>query len=254
MANITYQSKVLTVNGMRLSTKVNTPTQINGFGYLYNYYAISGETGTTEHISSDDNWVIPIQDNFENLIRFVSGITSDDSAYHLRTTSTEYWSESNGLNTYGFNAKGAGLRVGVIGDGSFNNLLNLTSFRTLTYLPSGFGYLSYEIYINNSTLINNFRSEDNAEGSSVRLVNTNTSLSHGQTGIYYGNDGKEYPTICINGIDTEDNIFPVEWLASNLAETLYRDLSEIPTVTSNSIWKSLTTGAKCAYNNDENYV
>jgi uncharacterized protein (TIGR02145 family) len=248
MANITYQSKVLTVNGMRLSTKVNTPTQINGFGYLYNYYAITGETGTDEHISSDDNWVIPIRDNFENLIRFIDGETGGDSAYHLRTTGTEYWNNSNGLNTYGFTAKGAGLR----GNYEFIDLLIYTRFRTLS---SGFfGHTSYFIDFDQSIMYDNFRSENDEGGESVRLVNTNTLLSHGQTGTYTGNDGKEYLTICINGKDTEDNIFPVEWLASNLAETLYRGFSEIPTVTNQSEWAALTTGAKCAYNNDENYV
>ena len=69
-----------------------------------------------------------------------------------------------------------------------------------------------------------------------------TTLTHGQTGTYTGNDGKVYRTICIGA---------QEWLADNLLETLYRDLSAIPEVTSDATWIGLTTGARCSYNNDE---
>jgi len=47
----------------------------------------------------------------------------------------------------------------------------------------------------------------------IRLVKESTALSNGQSGEYVGNDGKIYPTICINGR---------EWLAANLAETMLR--------------------------------
>ena len=80
---------------------------------------------------------------------------------------------------------------------------------------------------------------------SIRLIKDSTTLTHGQTGTYTGNDGKVYRTICIG---------TQEWLADNLCETLYRDGSPIPEVTDNATWAALTTGALCAYNNDWNNV
>ena len=80
-------------------------------------------------------------------------------------------------------------------------------------------------------------------GLSVRLIKDNTTLTEGQTGIYIGNDGKVYRTICIG---------TQEWLADNSAETKYRDGSDIPVVTDNAAWAALATGAMCYYNNDIN--
>jgi len=74
-----------------------------------------------------------------------------------------------------------------------------------------------------------------------------TTLTDGQTGTYTGNDGKIYPTVCIG---------TQEWVACNIAETKYRDGSNIPEVTDNATWAALTTGALCAYENnwDNAYV
>ena len=82
-------------------------------------------------------------------------------------------------------------------------------------------------------------------GGSIRLVKDTTTLSHGQMGVYLGNDWKVYRTICIG---------TQEWLADNLAETRYRNGKLIPEVTDNTAWASLTSGALCAYNNDWNNV
>ena len=79
-------------------------------------------------------------------------------------------------------------------------------------------------------------------GISIRLVKDSTSLTHGQTSHYTGNDGKVYRTICIG---------TQEWLADNLCETEYRDGTPIAEVTDGTAWAALTTGARCSYNNDE---
>lgn len=62
---------------------------------------------------------------------------------------------------------------------------------------------------------------------------------------YIGNDGKVYRTIKIN-----DKV----WTADNLAETKFRDGSDIPNVTDNAEWEALTTAGMCAYNNDINNI
>jgi hypothetical protein len=70
-------------------------------------------------------------------------------------------------------------------------------------------------------------------------------LLPGQTGVYYGNNGVSYPTICIG---------TQEWLAVDLTETYYRDLTTIPNVTDQITWSGLTTGAYCIYDNDNYYI
>ena len=44
------------------------------------------------------------------------------------------------------------------------------------------------------------------------------------------------------------------WMAENLKVTRYRNGESIPNVTDNSQWTNLSTGARCAYNNDNNNV
>jgi hypothetical protein len=77
-------------------------------------------------------------------------------------------------------------------------------------------------------------------GGYVRLIKDDSTLD-----TYTGNDGKTYNTVKIGN---------QVWMAENLAETKYRNGDLIPTVTDNSTWSSLTTGAKCAYNNDQSNV
>ena len=58
----------------------------------------------------------------------------------------------------------------------------------------------------------------------------------------YGNDGRVYYCIQIS-----DQL----WTAENLRETQYRNGDAIPIVTGPVAWSNLTTGALCAYDNDE---
>lgn len=78
-------------------------------------------------------------------------------------------------------------------------------------------------------------------GRGIRLVKDSTTLTHGQTGLYIGNDGRTYDTICIG---------TQEWLSDNLCETKYRNGDVIPEVTDNTTWANLTTGALCVWEND----
>ena len=58
-------------------------------------------------------------------------------------------------------------------------------------------------------------------------------------------DGNEYKTVKIG-----DQV----WMVENLKVTRYRNGDPIPNVTDNSEGANLTTGARCAYNNDNNNV
>lgn len=78
-------------------------------------------------------------------------------------------------------------------------------------------------------------------GASVRLIKESSDLVHGETGIYVGNDGKAYRTICIYG---------KEVLSESLAETKFRTGELIETVTDSAQW-ILAGPKKCAFNNNE---
>lgn len=65
----------------------------------------------------------------------------------------------------------------------------------------------------------------------------------GETSTMNGNDGKVYQTVKIGD---------QWWMAENLRETQYRNGEPIPEVTGADSWDALLTGARCAYNNDEN--
>ncbi len=60
--------------------------------------------------------------------------------------------------------------------------------------------------------------------------------------------------------DTDGNIYKIVkigsqwWMAENLKVTHYRNGDPIPNVADNREWADLSTGAYCAYNNDDNYI
>lgn len=66
-----------------------------------------------------------------------------------------------------------------------------------------------------------------------------------QSGTVTDIDGNVYQTVTIG---------TQVWMAENLKVTHYRNGDAIPNVTDNGTWSGLTTGAYCAYNNDENNV
>jgi hypothetical protein len=59
---------------------------------------------------------------------------------------------------------------------------------TTTYYNFGITYNSNSFAYGNGIL---------RTGLSIRLIKDSTTLTNGQSGIYIGNDGKIYPTICI---------------------------------------------------------
>lgn len=154
----------------------------------------------------------------------------------------EYWSETGGgTNTCGWNGRGSGKRVH--DTGLFITLGEQADYWTVpengTNTALKFYLYGYDDYFSYQT------SNDKKNGFSVRPIKDTTTLSHGQTGTYTGNDGRIYRTICIDS---------QEWLADNLCETKYRNGDTIPEVTDNTAWAALTTGALCAYNNDHNNI
>ena len=79
-------------------------------------------------------------------------------------------------------------------------------------------------------------------GYAIRLIVDSPIEINGNSAIYVGNDLRRYKCCLINGI---------WYTAENLAETKYRNGDLIPVVTDNTAWAALTSGARCAYDNNE---
>ena len=229
------------------SSSTTSTTTINeticGYGLLYNWYAVDdirNVSNTGWRVSSVDDW----QTMRAYLGDTFSGASISVSGGKLKETGLVYWASPNtgATNESGFNGRGSSTRYN---DGTFDLLKYSANFWT-----SGTGELgTYYIYTlsraSDDTGYGNFDAIDEYNvknrGISIRLVKESTTLSHGQTGTYTGNDGTVYQTICIG---------TQEWLAENLRETRYRNGDIIPEVTDNAEWAALTTGALCAYGND----
>lgn len=195
------------------------------YGFLYNWYAATD----LRNIASS-GWRVPTTN--DSLTLFTSADGFSLAGQTLKETGTQYWTAlNNGTNKYKFNGRGSGHRRST--DGVFSNLNNYFDF-----LINSTGYIIWSITSSTSS-VGGYN--DQIQGAAIRLVKESTSLSQGEEGIYTGNNGLMYRTICIGS---------QEWLADNLCETKYRNGDAIPEVTDNSAWISLTSGAFCLYEND----
>ena len=201
------------------------------YGYLYNRYAGLLDS---RKITSSDTWRIPTFNDYNvTLKNYVS-----NDAGSLKSTGTSTWLAPNtgATNIYGFSGLPSGYR-----NYQFYSL-HYELFMMLDYSYAVHFTLYYDDII--------FRSggvSDN-HGESIRLVKNATSeellLSDGVISTTYtGNDGKTYRT-CKIGTQI--------WTVSNLVETKYRNGDLISVVTDDTAWGTLTSGARCVYNNDEN--
>ena len=219
---------------------IPVPVTAIKYGLLYNWYA-----ATDARNIAADGWEVPTGhtgSQYATLIAYLGGVLV--AGGKLKETGTTYWTTPNtgATNEVGFNAKGASYRGS---NGSFDTLKNRSHILTKTTSVAN-NYFGYELTYNSA--VYSIAGTPYASGYSVRLIKTTTTLTHGQTGIYTGNDGKVYRTICIG---------TQEWVADNLCETKFRNGDWIPgfdggvyTPFSNAAWAALTTGALCAYNND----
>lgn len=210
-------------------------------GALYNNHAATDP----RHITAN-GWHVPDRTELETLVEYLGGQTV--AGGKLKEVGLEYWSTPNtgATNEAGFNARGSGARAGI--NGTFNSLMQNTSFWSSTIQ---WGYASRLTLSQNSASCS-IGNTNPWYGSPIRPIKDSTTLSHGEKGVYIGNDGKSYPTICIGS---------QEWVAANLNETKFRNGDWIPgfdggvyTPISDSDWMALTTGAMCYYENDESFA
>lgn len=229
------------------TSTTSTTTAIPGtviypqYGFLYNFYAAT----STKEIANT-GWHLPSTIEYDTLLNYISAIPPiGNTSSKLRQWDCQNlnfgWAacpDYEPTNQFNFNERGSGYRSGT--GGSFSSLHLNNYFWTSNQINSTTAYTVRDYCQESvSTLI----SLSKKMGVAIRLVKDSTLLSHGQSGVYIGNDNKCYSTICIG---------TQEWLADSLCETKYRDGTNIPEVTDSFAWRSLSTGAFCAYDNNWN--
>lgn len=206
------------------------------YGLLYNWYAAADERNICAA-----GWHIPTNEEWNALLAYLGA----DAGGKMKEAQVMYWNNPNtgATNEVWFNGKGAGYRGVSDGLAIYTDLKKVLFAWSVDEIDIDIAYaLSIGNYLDATS---GLETDYKYIGYSLRLIKDSTTLTHGQTGTMTGNDGKVYRTICIG---------TQEWVADNLAETKYRDGSDIPNVTDNAAWAALTTGARCAYNNDNNNV
>jgi uncharacterized protein (TIGR02145 family) len=154
------------------------------FGYLYNFYAITGST--SQSLTSSDTWSVPTEADFNTL---VSSVSNNGNSLKLVDVTT-YWDSGNinATNSSGF---------GAVGDGARNDI-GFLSQKTSVYYCSKTSYSSTQsIGLTLSSSLNSAvvgGAPGKSNGNPIRLVKNTTTLSPGQKGTYTGNDGKIYNT------------------------------------------------------------
>jgi uncharacterized protein (TIGR02145 family) len=239
---------------MMMMRKVDKP---HVYGYLYNWYAVEGSGNNS--ITSSDAWYVPSVTDLETLINYLilndSDITGDvnnnNAANYLKSTRKipldhpRWTSELITVDDrYNFSALPGGVRDELFsGDFEYG-----TWWSSTVSMSEPTESMNFQIFYDNAKIYN--YSYIRHIGSSIRIVREanieELLLPNGSYCIsYHGNDGKKYKAVKIGTL---------VWLAENLAETKYRNGDPIPNVTDATEWAALTTGARCAYNNDESYV
>lgn len=207
------------------------------YGFLYNYYAVSD----IRYISNY-GWHVPTYNEFLTLSNYLGGNTV--SGGKLKDTDSSYWLTPNtgATNEVSFNLRGGGYLDTTFGFSYIKERIRVWTTTASLGDPNRLVCLIVN-YNSASINLNSISGYLKRDGHYLRLIKDSTSLSNGQEGIYIGNDGKIYRTICIG---------TQEWLADDLAETKYRNGDIIPEETNYSNWPPLSTGVFCAYNNNWN--
>lgn len=233
------------------------------YGYLYNAYTVRGIGDSS--ITSSPAWRVPSDSDWTTLINYLiangynyDGSTSGNKIGKSLASDTDwlYWDTEGCVGNTDYPEYRNKAKMNMVpsvyrnSDGTFytppiTEAIGAIYWSTTTELFSEVEYNKYtdignrqvDFAINGATF--------NEIGGSIRLVKSNTNLHHNEAGQYIGNDGKKYRTICLG---------TQEWLADNLAETLFRDMTEIPNITDNTEWSLMTTPARCSLSNQESYV
>lgn len=193
------------------------------FGVLYNAYT----TLNSKNIAPA-GWRVPTQTDFLNFFNIIGG--KPTAGKLLKIQGTEFWNHNLGLNTYGFNYKGSGVRS--TPNFSFASLKNTGWLWSKTvYLSQYCWHIQAVSAADNCT--NPFQSFNAA--ASIRFLKNDSTI-----GPCVGYSGFNYPVIKIGN---------QVWSAENSIELTFNDGTPIANVQSNNDWRDTTTPAYCFFNN-----
>lgn len=236
-----------------------------GYGYLYNWFAIFGAgaqtnggrnpggiVNTSQPYSDEINqWVVPDDEDWLDLKNYLGG--DDIAGGKLKTTCTTPFATNNGL--WNSPNEGATNEVNWTGvPGGFRD----TNGLFLDIGNYGYYWSAYQTNTSNSARFSlEYDSSDlklvlnnKDTGASIRLVRPATEyellLPDGTT----SNDSSDLPEYVGNSRSyITVKIGNQVWTAQNLVDTEYNNGNPIPVVTNGTTWAGLTTGARCSYNN-----
>lgn len=240
ISTCTLDATITSVDDGNITIPVVTPCT-EGYGLLYNWYAVTD----ARKITSSDDWIVPTSTNYNTLIIFLGGVTSNTK---LKEVSSIYWNTpSNNTNESLFNGRGSGVRKRITG--AFADI-KVNGFHTATDSPGGAYCYALQIPDNgNAAVVGGVGTEGHKiSGLSIRLL----YVGVGTPTSYTDNSGNVYRVVTI-GTQT--------WLADNLRDTHFRNGDIIPyhglnnnNNFTNAEWAALTTAGVCAYNNDVSNV
>jgi hypothetical protein len=204
-------------------------------GLLYNSYVQKDPRGIFP-----SPWRLPTRAEINSYIAAYGG--GSFAGGHLKETGFTYWNTPNtgADNSTKYNGRAAGFR----GPGGSYPLPGEETYYLTSTLYDALRYHCWVVLYNQAGMTVDYPTGVNY-GVIFRPVNPATTLTNGQTGVYIGNNGRIYRTICFNGL---------EHLADDLAETLYNDGSAIPLVTNGPLWWGLTSGAYCYVYGNNSYT
>jgi uncharacterized protein (TIGR02145 family) len=213
----------------------SSPPTALGYGYLYNWYVVNSG------IVAPSGWHVPSATELNTLITTLGGTSI--AGGDLKETGTFRWNSPNtgATNSSGFTGRPTGHRS-YLSTGQFRDLKNLNRIWSATPFITEFGDYAYSYvlsYLTTAFTVDNGQWQQ--DGNSIRLIKNNST----NPGTVIDYDGNSYDCITIG---------TQVWIVQNWKCTHYNEGTLIPTVTDNSAWVALTTGAKCAYNNDESNV
>lgn len=184
-----------------------SPLDPNSWGYYYNYAAVVDPRNIAAA-----GWKVPSGADFNTLETFLGGQML--AGAKMKKDGDTWWNMPNlATNSSGFSAIGGG---GVGNSGGFQNFKTLAIFYCSDPLDQ-FGQTTTRALLNDAAYL--AHGNDNPHhGFSVRLVKESTDLNDGEEGVYIGNDGTTYKTICIGS---------QEFMAENLHESAFRNNDSI---------------------------
>ena len=211
--------------GDKLVWSKNTIIPVRG-GLFYNWFA-----ATDARNIANTGWRVPSLLDATPLSSYCKEL-ADSSGWQSYATVGSVGNDQASNNTAKFNFRPVTSIRDSDGADWSNTLFSWGAgtdarFQITDNLVSQYNY-SYNFlisYVSSSSILNGSLTKNGA--CSIRLLKDSTTLSNGQSGIYIGNNGKIYRTICIGS---------QEWLADNLCETKYRNGDPVQESLNGACW------------------